>query len=394
MQNRQQTQIISFPSPLEMAPSPHMSLAELRENRLLARIPAATLLEIAPNIPKITLPADTLIFDEDEIGDLAYFIIQGTVRISKRGRGGKQETLSLMEKGNYFGEMALIDAKSRSARASTVDAVVLGVLDYSTWNLLLQLAPQQLMSNFAWCLNERLRDHNNKYIQEVVRTERLSFLGQTVGSIVHDLRSPITCILGSLEFLQARTADSELHFFHDLIKQSVDKMQSMTDEILDFSRGVTRLNVKKISVNSLVTNAAKMEASAFSSSGVTLQVDVAKDGQVEVDESRIDRVLCNLLKNGREAIQGAGTVTISVKTQESMAVITVSDTGCGIPPQILASIFEPFVTHGKSGGTGLGLAIAKSVVEAHRGTISVVTEAGKGSTFTVTLPLCTVASRT
>ncbi len=387
MQPHAKTDIISFPLPVMDDPQT-VSLGELRANRLLARVPGAVLAEIASRIPRVTVPGENLIFQEDDRGDYAYLILQGTVRISKRGRGGQQETLSYLQAGDYFGEMALLDSKVRSAQACAVDGAVVGLVDHSTWDLLLQLAPQQLMSNFAWSLNERLRNNNKKYIEEMVRTERLSLLGQTLGSVVHDLRSPITCILGAMEMLQNRNTDPEADCFFEMIGQAVDRMQAMTEEIMDFSRGVTRLNVTRLSLSRLVMEIAREEAHLFSVPHVKLDTEISGDGWVEIDRARIQRVIVNLLKNAREAIQASGTVTITTTRSDDYAVISVRDTGCGIEQERLASIFEPFVTHGKANGTGLGLAIAKSVVEAHNGRITVSSEVGVGSVFEIHLPLC------
>ncbi|MEO7932837.1 MAG: ATP-binding protein [Chthoniobacterales bacterium] len=387
MQRLANTGIISFPGTATNEPQ-HVSLGELRANRLLSRVPGSVLAEIASRIPRVTVPAENIIFQEDDHGDCAYLILQGTVRISKRGRGGQQETLTYLQPGDYFGEMALLDSKVRSAQACAADGAVVGLVDHSTWDLLLQLAPQQVMSNFAWSLNERLRNNNQKYIEEMVRTERLSLLGQTLGSVVHDLRSPITCILGAMEMLQMRNTDPEAGCFFEMIGQAVERMQAMTEEIMDFSRGVTRLNVTRLPLSRLVTEIAKEEAHLFSSPNVKLVTELEQDGSIEIDRARIQRVIVNLLKNAREAIKASGTVTITATRNDGYAVISVRDTGCGIEQQRLASIFEPFVTHGKANGTGLGLAIAKSVVEAHNGRMIVTSEVGVGSVFEVQLPLC------
>jgi CRP-like cAMP-binding protein len=109
------TQIISFPGQAHNfvpANNQQISLAELRENNLLASVPVSALMEIAPQIQKIRVVGEDIIFDEDDRGDLAYLILEGSVRISKRGRGGQQETLSFLQPGDYFGEMALIALRS------------------------------------------------------------------------------------------------------------------------------------------------------------------------------------------------------------------------------------------------------------------------------------------
>jgi signal transduction histidine kinase len=97
-------------------------------------------------------------------------------------------------------------------------------------------------------------------------------------------------------------------------------------------------------------------------------------------------VLCNLIKNAREAMPNGGILTITTDLVGNQVVIRISDTGIGIPAELLPKLFEPFVTHGKSHGTGLGMAIAKSVVTAHSGKISVSSVPGSGTTVDIRLP--------
>ena len=107
-----------------------------------------------------------------------------------------------------------------------------------------------------------------------------------------------------------------------------------------------------------------------------------------VDRRRLLRVFTNLLRNSCDAMKeaGGGRLTFRVKRARNMIFFEVTDTGCGISRDILPTIFEPFVTHGKTQGTGLGLAIVKAIVEAHRGTIGVQSVRGSGTTFAVKIP--------
>src|SRR5205085_3839959 len=104
---------------------------------------------------------------------------QGSIKISKRGRGGQQETLSYLSANDYFGDMALVDGGKRSARATAVGSTVLGRIDRETWDLLLHLAPQAVLTNFTRSITQRLRQNNQHFIEEMMRSERLSLLGTT-----------------------------------------------------------------------------------------------------------------------------------------------------------------------------------------------------------------------
>src|SRR4029453_1946667 len=109
-------------------------------------------------------------------------------------------------------------------------------------------------------------------------------------------------------------------------------------------------------------------------------------GNIGIYRARFVRMVARLIKNSREAMIGGGILTITTDLVQDQVVLRISDTGVGIPPEILPRLFEPFVTHGKTSGTGLGLAIARSVVEAHGGKISISSVHGNGATIDIRLP--------
>lgn len=115
--------------------------------------------------------------------------------------------------------------------------------------------------------------------------------------------------------------------------------------------------------------------------------DIRYEGNIFVDFARFLRVLFNLIKNAREAMPNGGIFTFGTDLVDGQVVIRMSDTGIGIPAEILGKLFEPFVTHGKTHGTGLGMAMAKSVVTAHQGTVSVASVPGSGTTVEIRLPV-------
>src|SRR5919108_871010 len=165
-------------------------------------------------------------------------------------------------------------------------------------------------------------------------------------------------------------------------------MRSMTNELVDYSRGSTQLKLESIKVGELVHKLNRDFAKCRPI--VDVRIEVLYDGRINVDRHRITRVFSNLIRNAREAMANTDEKILRfiVKRVDSRIYFEITDTGCGIPAQLLPRIFEPFVTHGKAHGTGLGLAISKSVVEAHRGLIWVKSD-NRGTTFTIDLPLGT-----
>lgn len=355
-------------------------------NALLVGIPATVLSQIGARVQILECSDDQIVFAEDDPGDALYLIAKGSIKISKLGRGGQQETLTYLHENDYFGEMALVDRGLRSARATAVGATTLGRIDRATWELLLHLAPNEVMGNFTRSVTQRLRQNNQHFIEQMMRSERLSLLGTTISSIVHDMNNPITTILGACQVIQSSAADELTRQMSGLIRDAIDRMETMTRELVDFSRGDTQLKLKLVNVPELVSQLEPELSKCRVASRV--EVETRFTGAIRIDRHRMLRVFGNLIKNGREAMKAGDNnlLRISVRQVDEVVRFEVSDTGHGIKSEILPKIFEPFMTHGKSNGTGLGLAISKAVVDAHGGKIS-VTSSEAGTTFAVDIPL-------
>jgi signal transduction histidine kinase len=382
-----QNQTIISPEPVtELAPLGPIDLACFRNNELLAGLSDKIYSQIAHKIHVIRYRPNEIIFKENEPGTALYLIAQGSVKISKQGRGAQQETLAYLKEQDFFGEMALVDGSRRSAQAAAVGDVILGRIDRSGWDLLLYLAPHEALNNFTRAVTKRLRHNNQHFIDEMMRNERLSLIGTTVSSIVHDMNNPISCILGACDVIRGTNQNELTGKMTSLIREAVEKMEVMTRELIDFSRGSTQLNLQTITVPEFLRG---LEPDlAKSRPGINVRIDVLYDGQIRVDRHRLLRVFSNLIRNAREAMKkpDGDILRLTVTRIDNHVRFEVADSGCGIPVDLLPRIFEPFMTHGKSNGTGLGLAISRAVVEAHGGTIS-VESSERGTTFEVDLPL-------
>ena len=356
------------------------------ENNLFADLQPAILHRISELVEIVTLASDQVLFEENDPADCMYLILRGSIKISKRGRGGKQETLTYLREKDYFGEMALLDGGNRSAQASAVGETIVARVDRATWDLLLQLAPQNLLTTFTRSITQRLRQNNQHFIDQMMRSERLSLIGTTISSIVHDMNNPIGTILCACGIIQSTTTDEGTMQLAGHIREAIDRMAAMARELVDYSRGETQLKLETVNVATFVRQLEPDFSKCRSGCEVRVKVDF--QGSLRIDRHRMLRVFGNLIKNAREAMKaGAENVLrFSVREVESYAQFEVSDTGHGIRAELLPKIFEPFITEGKSGGTGLGLAIAKTVVDAHGGTIAVESSSA-GTTFRMALPI-------
>ena len=365
--------------------------ALFRSNQLLVGIPESAFERFAGRIELVRFTTGEVIFLEDEPGDCLYLIASGSVKISKKGRGGQQETLSILTEEDFFGEMALVDAGRRSAQATADSTCVLGRVDREAWTLLLQVAAQEVLGNFTRTVTKRLRHNNQHFIDEMMRNERLSLLGGTISSVMHDMNNPITSILAACELMRGRAADTVLiERMVGIIRDSVARMQTMAREMVEFSSGNTLLDVKSTPVAKLI-DSLDDELQRCRQVNVDVQTELLYDGEIDVDYYRMQRVFSNLVRNARQAMKKTegGRLVLRVERTGDGVAFEVADTGCGIPKEILPRVFEPFVTHGKSHGTGLGLAIAKSIVDAHGGTIEVRSTEGAGTSFAINMPVPT-----
>ncbi len=363
----------------------HADSTQLQNNRLFAGISAELLTEIGSDMDLLRFDADDVIFQEGEPGDCLYLVVEGSVRISKEGRGAKQETLGFIQPGNFFGEMALIDGQPRSAQATAAEATVLGKVDHATFERILERAPRDLHMNFLRSVVERLRGVNTHYITELMRAERLSLVGTMANSIIHDLKNPIHVVRSCVEILSSKMPDASLKDFLLIINKATDSMLDMTQELLDFARGKSSIQMERQPASAVLAE-LDTQLTRFIPDSIHVMREVECAGDILVDAGRFARVLMNLIKNSVEAMPQGGILWVKLREEGDRIVFRVADTGSGITPELQAKIFEPFVTFGKSKGTGLGMAIAKSVVESHGGTISLNSTVGIGTSVEISLP--------
>lgn len=218
------------------------------------------------------------------------------------------------------------------------------------------------------------------------RSERLTTIGRLLSGVMHDMRTPLTVISGYVQ-LMATAADATQRSEHArLILKQFDLISAMQREVLEFARGERSILVRKVYLTRFFDDVEKQLARELDGTGVKLEVELLDRGTARFDEAKVTRVIHNLSRNAVEAMGARGGVlTLRVARDAGDLVVSVSDTGKGIPKEIEDKLFQSFVTSGKRGGTGLGLAIVKKIVDEHGGSIAVQSSEG-GATFTVRLP--------
>lgn len=217
--------------------------------------------------------------------------------------------------------------------------------------------------------------------EELISTERIAAVGRATSMIAHDLRGPLQIVKNAIYYCRKRPErymDSL-----DMIERAMDQSMEMLEELRVKTRE-SPLMIKDTDLGKLILEVVN----EFTVPELTkLETRLGKmPGSLPLDPMKIRRTLKNLIQNAVEASTGGGDITVEAWIREENLNIQVSDTGVGIPDDLKETLFEPFQTT-KSGGWGLGLFYCKKAVEAHGGIISVESEAGKGSRFTITIPL-------
>lgn len=351
----------------------------LVQNRLLCGVPEPALSAIAAMADEVTVAEGTVVFEEGDPADYLYLVLTGSLRVSRGGPGGQQLTLAHLGPGDYIGELAFLDTGVRSARVTAALPARLARLDEASFRAALEMEPAGVWANLTRAFVDHVRLANDRRVQDAARWQRLSALGAMATGIVHDLKSPITTIRLLADAAPGGTAE--------LLHRSVDRMLALVQDLLDYSRGEASVRREPVRMADVLAELEEQALAGAERSGVRVVRRVAFDGVLCADRNALLRALVNLVRNAVEAMPGGGTLTLAVEPREGELVLAVSDTGCGIPDEVLPTVFEPFVTHGKSGGTGIGMATAKAIVEAHGGRIRVRSRPGEGTTFEVALPL-------
>ncbi|PYI93774.1 MAG: hypothetical protein DMF03_00530 [Verrucomicrobia bacterium] len=359
---------------------------QLSHNRLFEGLEPDLLKQIRKQVDVLQFKSGEVVFHEGDPGDSLYLVGEGSVKISKEDRAGREQVLDYIKPGNFFGEMALLEGKPRSAMATAAEPTLLGAVKEETFQHLLELAPSRLHMNFLRSISERLRSVNSRFINEVMLKERLSLVGSMASSIIQDLKNPICIVRCCSDLIASETNDPHLRELTSMLDGAVDGMLATTHELLDYARGSTQLHKQPISIWGILDELNQQSLRLLPGKNIQFVKHIRYEGNVEIDRARFIRVLSNLIKNSREAMPGGGILTLTTDLIQDQVAIRISDTGLGIPREVLPKLFEPFVTHGKPNSTGLGLAIAKSVVEAHGGKISISSVNGNGTTVDIRLP--------
>jgi signal transduction histidine kinase len=297
------------------------------------------------------------------------------------------ELCAILKKDPRTRMIPLILLTAKAGTEAVVEGLNVGADDYITKPFDLQELDARVRSHLRARKLERQLDE---------RESRLAAIGQYASSVVHDMRNPLQAIViyAELASMAVKESDPESATLEDLsaISLAADRLSTMLSRVVEFARrGSMELKRKPTDIGRLVERTCEYQRPFMEKAGIELHLELEEiqDLEVEVDRSEFPRVLENLLNNAREALDSTESPQIYVRaTKLDEAVeIRVSDNGHGISPEIRQSLFEPFMSVGKTDGTGLGLAIVSNIVTAHGGTVQAAEESPNGgAVFVVTVP--------
>lgn len=211
-----------------------------------------------------------------------------------------------------------------------------------------------------------------------------------ISTISHEIRNPLTLVYSTLQLIESQHPEV-LSFKHwNGMHQDIEYMKVLLEELSSYNNG-ERLDLATTDPGTVLKTLVLSFAASLIDTDIEFISRIDPDLPfLKMDAIKIKQALLNILGNAKDSFLSATSekpsITLEAKHSSSALCITISDTGCGISPDNLTDLFEPFVTH-KSSGTGLGLAVTKRIIQAHGGSIEVSSSLGQGTVFTISLPI-------
>lgn len=207
-----------------------------------------------------------------------------------------------------------------------------------------------------------------------------------LSKMFHEIKNPLTFINSSLQLIEDEHPEvKEFRFWNQTMKD-IYNLRLLLDDLSSFQKG-NMLNISKINLFDFTEDLLESTEGYLLETGTPLTIDTTIDDlDFYADDVKLRQAIVNLLKNAAESSPAGSPIELRLTAEDTSLCIAVSDYGCGISKEQMAHLFEPFHTT-KSYGTGLGLPIVKKIVESHKGTISIDSKEGAGTTIQICLPL-------
>lgn len=395
---------------------------EILENSFFRNIESDELSNIDLSLfHKKNASSGEVLIREGTPGDEILLLLEGEVVINKKFSDGSETVIGTIRQGEFFGEMAIIEGRERSASVQCLTPCRLAALKNEDFFLILKGFPK-LINNIASIMATRLResdtlrtsvteknielDRLNNEIRErekelEAQKEQLELLNKTKDSfftiISHDLKNPLTTIVG-LSSLLSETAEEvkpdQIMEYSEIISSASLELANLLDNLLEWAMSQTgRMSYRPevVSLEDLASESLKMLVPNAKAKNIELKTEI--DGQTSacVDKNMISTVIRNVTSNAIKFTPLGGKVTLKVEGKENFLQFSINDTGAGISDENLEKLFMPdrnFSSKGTAGekGFGIGLTLSKEFIDVHKGEIWAESQLGKGTSVRFTLP--------
>lgn len=362
--------------------------------------------ELIANCRINTYPAGTVLCHENQVERVFYMILEGEAEVSKAVSASESRLLKTLDVGDFFGEMALIHNAPRAATVAARSRLVVLELDQSGFNQVLQHSSSIALAMVREISN-RLRQNDEMAIEDLrMRAGELADAYQKLaeqelarreflGSVAHELRTPLMTANGYLQILQKGVLTGDkLAEVINTVSRNVSQIADLVNDILFLQEIELVLPefqpVDMVALCRLVMNRHEERARSQD-----IHMKMVGDGQVPQvagDSKTLERAMMALIDNAIKFSPHGGDVQICFTPEEHDLVIAIEDHGIGIAPEAISRVFDRFYHQDQSGnelfgGLGIGLAVTRQVILQHHGTIVAESALGRGSTFTISLPI-------
>jgi PAS domain S-box-containing protein len=224
--------------------------------------------------------------------------------------------------------------------------------------------------------------------EQLRRTERVAELGTLASGMAHEIGTPMNVILGRAEYLMERVKEEPIKRGLQTIVTQVERITRVMNQLLSFARRRTPER-RALNLQATIEDNLEMFQERLNRANVKLETSFPETSPpVHADPDQMSQVMINLVMNAIHAMPDGGTLHVGLAPLDDTVRLIVSDTGQGMPQEVVAKIFDPFFTTKEFGkGTGLGLTVVKGIVDEHRGTIAVESDPGRGTTFIINIPI-------
>lgn len=222
---------------------------------------------------------------------------------------------------------------------------------------------------------------------QLVQAAKLAAIGELASNVAHEINNPLTSIMGYTELIREETDIGNIMKDIDIIEKESMRARDIVQQLLEFSRKKP-LEINKIDINSLINESVSLINVQIKDARIKIIEEYSELPLIMGDSNQLKQVFLNIIKNSVDAMSDkGGELSIRTAKNGTNVIVEICDSGRGIPSEVLSRVFEPFFTTKRDKGTGLGLSITYKIIQSHKGKIDVKSEEGKGTKFTVSLPV-------